>query len=312
MERILITGGNGFLGKELARVLCKEGEIFLASRNNKNNKIASINTNFPCIPLDISNIESVRDVFRYVKPDIVIHGAATKFVDLSEEFPFETIDVNVLGSENIARVSMENNIKLVIGISTDKAAPPCRNIYALSKALMERLFCRCNNITETNFLCVRYGNVAWSTGSVLPAWKAMLEKNNCIETCGQDMYRYMFKVGDAARFVQRALNNYQLLSGKVVSMDMKSLKIKTMLDVIQEISSCEINSTPPREGERMTEYLVGEEELSMTQTIIIDNLKHYLIDFSKHEQKELKAAVSAETSPKLSIEEIKGIVDGIF
>ena len=96
MQRILITGGNGFLGKELARVLNKEGEIFLASRNNKNNKIASINTNFPCIPLDISNIESLRDVFRYVKPDIVIHGAATKFVDLSEEF-LETIDVNVLG-----------------------------------------------------------------------------------------------------------------------------------------------------------------------------------------------------------------------
>ena len=70
------------------------------------------------------------------------------------------------------------------------------------------------------------------------------------------MYRYMFKVGDAARFVQRALNNYQLLSGKVVSMDMKSFKIKTMLDVIQRISNCEIKATPPREGERMTEYLV--------------------------------------------------------
>ncbi len=312
MDKILITGGNGFLGKELARVLSSEGEIFLGSRNNKNNRNASIETSFPCIPLDISNIESVRDVFRYVKPDIVIHGAATKFVDLSEEYPFETIDVNIIGSENVARVSMENKVKLVIGISTDKAAPPCRNIYAISKALMERLFCRCNDITETNFLCVRYGNVAWSTGSVLTIWKEMLNENNTITTCGQNMYRYIFRVSDAAKFVKRALKNYKNISGKVISMDMKSLQIKDMLSVIKQLTQCNIVSIQQREGERMTEYLVGQEELSMTKIISLDNIKHYLIDFRKHDLNELLKPISAETSPKLNFEEISNIVDGII
>lgn len=312
MEKILITGGNGFLGKQLAKLLSNEGQVFLGSRNNKNNRLATIETNYPCIPLDITNIESVRDVFRYVKPTIVIHAAATKFVDLSEEFPFETVDVNVIGSENISRVSMENKIKLVIGISTDKAAPPCRNIYAISKALMERLFCRCNDMTSTNFLCVRYGNVAWSTGSVLTVWKEMIKDKNLITTCGQEMYRYMFTVIDAAKFVQRALRNQDSLAGKVISMDMKSLQIKDMLKVVKELSGCETEAIEQREGERMTEFLVGKEELSMTEIIYLENLKHYSIDFKRHDLKELDKPVSAETSPKLTSSEIKNIVNGII
>tara|TARA_E500000331_G_C17223070_1_gene699040 strand:+ start:38 stop:976 length:939 start_codon:yes stop_codon:yes gene_type:complete len=312
MERILITGGNGFLGKELAKVLSNDGQVFLGSRNNKNNRLATLQTNYPCIPLDITNIESVRDVFRYVKPTIVIHAAATKFVDLSEEFPFETIDVNIIGSENISRVSMENKINLVIGISTDKAAPPCRNIYAISKALMERLFCRCNDTTSTNFLCVRYGNVAWSTGSVLTVWKEMIKDKNLITTCGQEMYRYMFTVKDAAKFVQRALKNQKLLAGKVISMDMKSLQIKDMLKVVKQISGCETKSIEQREGERMTEFLVGQEELSMTEIIYLDKLRHYSIDFKRHDLKELDKPVSAETSPKLTDYEIQNIVNGII
>jgi UDP-glucose 4-epimerase len=129
MKKILITGGSGFLGRNLAQSLKSNYKVYLGSRNNKNNFYASKITDCESLPLDVSNINSVRDVINTVKPDIIIHAAATKFVDLSEKYPMETIDVNVVGSQNIARVSIECGVEYVIGISTDKAAPPIRNIY---------------------------------------------------------------------------------------------------------------------------------------------------------------------------------------
>ena len=131
MERILITGGNGFLGQELSKVLANEGEVFLASRNNKNNRIASLKTSKSCIPLDISNIESVRDVFRYIKPTIIFM-VLPKFVDLSEEFPFETIDVNIWVVK-ILQVSMENNVKLLL----EQLIKQHFRMLCFGKALME-------------------------------------------------------------------------------------------------------------------------------------------------------------------------------
>ena len=193
-----ITGGSGFLGRNLALKLKKIGfEVILASRNNKNNFIAKKITSCNVIPCDITNIESLRDLFREIKPNIVIHAAATKFVDLSEKFPMETIDVNVLGSQNVARVSIENEVEIVLGISTDKATPPIRNIYGLTKAIMERNFCLLDGKTKTKFANVRYGNVAWSTGSVLPIWKNMFEETNIIKSTGPEMRRFFFTVDDA-------------------------------------------------------------------------------------------------------------------
>ena len=127
-KNLLITGGNGFLGINLAMQLKKQYNVFLASRNQKRNYEATQKTLCESIPLDVSNINSVRDAFVYAKPEIVIHGAATKFVDISEKFPFECSDINILGSSNLARVAIEKNVKTVIGISTDKATQPIKNL----------------------------------------------------------------------------------------------------------------------------------------------------------------------------------------
>src|SRR5437660_2000207 len=152
---ILITGGTGFLGKRLGMTLSADNHVVLTGRNNKFNMDAQQFTGCLTLPMDVTNIEAIRDVFTEVRPDVVIHAAATKYVDLSERQPMECIDVNVIGSQNIARVCVEKGVEIVIGMSTDKAAPPVGNTYGLTKALMERLFCAMNSKTQTRFACVR-------------------------------------------------------------------------------------------------------------------------------------------------------------
>src|SRR6266446_444572 len=99
-KTILITGGTGFLGRRLGEALRSEYIVVLAGRNNKQNRQTQDVTGCAVLPMDVSNIESVRDAVVTVEPDIIIHAAATKFVDLAERQPMECIDINVLGSQN--------------------------------------------------------------------------------------------------------------------------------------------------------------------------------------------------------------------
>ncbi|MHB9011058.1 MAG: polysaccharide biosynthesis protein [Ignavibacteriaceae bacterium] len=305
---IIITGGSGFLGKRLGRRLSEKYEIVLGSRNNKQNFLAQKFSNCKTIPLDITNIESLRDAFNEFNPSIVIHAAATKFVDLAEKQPMECIDVNVLGSQNVARVAIEKKIDTVIGISTDKASPPVRNTYGLSKAIMERLFCSLDDKSTTRFTCVRYGNVAWSTGSVLPIWKKMFNETKVIGTTGPEMRRFFFNVDEAVELVISALENIEIVHGKVLSREMKSSKIKDMLDVWTESFGGDWKNISGRPGERTDEFLIGELELPYTEKIIFNDIIHYLISFNKLSSNPPTEIVSSANAKKLSKQEILQII----
>ena len=150
MKKILITGGSGFLGKNLSSKLKNDFKIFISSRNIENGvKIAKkLNINF--VPLDISKYDKVDETLNNIKPDIIIHSAASKFVDISEEFVSETIDSNIIGSNNLIICAKKNKCKKFIAISSDKASPPFTNLYALSKAVMERSLININSNKELN------------------------------------------------------------------------------------------------------------------------------------------------------------------
>ena len=307
-KNLLITGGNGFLGINLAMKLKNQYNVFLASRNQKRNQEATQKTLCESIPLDVSNINSVRDAFAYVKPEIVIHGAATKFVDISEKFPFECSDINILGSSNLARVAIEKNIKTVIGVSTDKASQPIKNFYGFSKATMEKLFLTSNNTSKTNFLCLRYGNVVWSTGSVFPIWKKMFEKNKTILTTGPYMRRFFFSIEEAVNLMKFALKNSNKLSGKILTTEMKSSLMIDILKVWIKKYGGKYKIVKTRKGDRADESLVSSNEIDYTYKIKSNNNIYFVIDLNKKAKNPLKKIISSNNSKKLNELEISKLI----
>ncbi len=310
MDKILITGGSGFLGRRLGKRLRELGhDVVLAARNNKQNFLSSSYSGCRSIAMDVAHIESVRDIFAQEKPDVVVHAAATKFVDVSEVQPMETIDVNVVGSQNVARAAIDRGVKTVIGISTDKAAPPVRNTYGLSKAIMERMFCSMDGRGGTRFMCVRYGNVAWSTASVLVLWKKHLATMGVIETTGPEMLRFFFTVDEAVNLVVTAIQHVGELHGTLLSRYMKAAQIKDILQLWCDQEGASWRQIPGRPGERHEETLIGELELPFTREVEFNGIKHYVISFNQLSAKPPRECLSAGTTARLTNEEILQIVN---
>jgi len=308
-QKILITGGTGFLGRHLGMALKGKNEVVLGARNNKQMLIAEKATGLPSIPIDVSNIESVRDAMAEHRPDLVIHAAATKFVDRAEKQPMECVDVNVLGSQNVARASIDAGVKTVVGISTDKAAPPVRNIYGLSKAVMERIYCGMDGKTDTRFICCRYGNVAWSTGSVLPIWKHMHKETKELGSTGPDMTRFFFTVDEAVKLILTAMENVDDLHGKVLSRQMKSALIRDILQVWIEEKGGTWKQIEGRPGERNLEFLIGELELDYTSEKTYGGVGHYIIDFNQKAAKPLKETFHSDNASRLTRDEIVSLIN---
>jgi FlaA1/EpsC-like NDP-sugar epimerase len=307
-KTVLITGGTGFLGRKLAQILRDDYNVVLGARNNKQNLVARDVTRCAVMPMDVTNIESVRDICIEIRPHIIIHAAATKFVDLAERFPMECIDVNVIGSENVARVAMENSVEMVIGISTDKAAPPIRNTYGLSKALMERLFCASDRRTATKLSCVRYGNVAWSTGSVLPIWKKMHDETGVIQSTGPEMRRFFFSVDEAAALVRTAIDHIDDIHGKVLSREMKAAQIQELLTVWTEHKGGRWERTEGRPGDRNDEFLIGDIELPYTREIKYNDIRHYIISFNEKVNSPVKTALSSANAERMTKREMLELI----
>lgn len=315
MSKILITGGTGFLGRQLALRFKKEGHsVVIAGRNGAQLLKAERITGGPGIAMDVSSEHSVREGIQYCKPEIIIHAAATKFVDRAETFPMETIDINIVGSMNVARQAIIAGVKLVVGISTDKAAPPVVNTYGMTKALMERMFCGLDrNQKDTRFICCRYGNVAWSTGSVLCIWKKMVETDGVIKTTGPQMRRFFFTVDEAVRLIVTAIDYAKNReSGVVLIQEMKSAQLGHVAELMCE----KIEKVSGRPGDRQDEYLIGSTELKWARSFVDEKtgVRHYVIRFnntnSQNENEDPVAEVISSVSVNpLTDDEIRNILN---
>lgn len=297
------------MGRQLGRTLRENHNVILTGRNNEQNAFAKQLTGCEVMPLDVTNIESIRDVLAEAKPEVLIHAAATKYVDLSEKYPMECLDVNIVGSQNVVRVAVEKGVETVVGMSTDKSAPPVANTYGLTKALMERLFCGMNGKTNTKFVCVRHGNIAWSTGSFLPIWKKMHEKTGVIGSTGPDMTRYLSTVDEAVELVVTAFENAEEVQGAVLSREMKAVKIRNMLETWITHKGGRWEQIEGRPGERQHEYLMGEPELAYTEKVFYNNVLHYQTRFNQVVEKPLSDVRCSVDAEQLTEEEILAIIN---
>lgn len=307
-QRLLVTGGTGFLGRHLALALRDEYEVVLTGRNQRQNSEAGAFTNCQVLPMDVCRVETVRDVFLEVNPTIVIHAAATKFVDLAEDQPLDCVDVNVGGSQNVLRVALEREVETLLGVSTDKASPPIRNTYGLTKSLMERMFCSLDGRGKTRLACVRYGNVAWSTGSVLPLWREMYMNGGIIASTGPEMRRFFFTIDEAVALIRTVIDRIDEVRGSVVVREMNAALIRDLLDTWVRHFGGKWEKVSGRAGDREDEYLVGETELPFTSTLAGTSTPHYMIQFERRASMPLVAPISSATAERLSDSEMLALI----
>ena len=226
----LVTGGSGFLGVPLVgRILNSGGRVRVLSRDE--GKLIDLKQKYPEIEIlngDIADWFEVKQAMKEVNG--VFHLAASKHVGLAEKTVRETIKSNVRGSLNILENSFDNDLEFIIGISTDKAAQVA-GVYGASKLLMERLFTQFERLNpDVDYRIVRYGNVLYSTGSVLCKWKELIENNQALIVTEPSATRFFWSVDQALDLIYDCLNNAKDSSPYVPTM--KAMSIENLLEAM--------------------------------------------------------------------------------
>src|SRR3990167_2358078 len=261
MQNVLITGGCGTIGSAFIYTFNNEYHFISLSRNKE--KQAALKRKFNHVELchgSIADSDFLNEVFQKTKPDIVIHAAALKQIDICEKNPSRAIETNILGSLNIIKVAKAHHVPITIGISSDKACES-DSVYGHTKNLMERLFLEAND-DSSRFMVCRFGNVAGSHGSVIPLWLSQAEKKMPLKITDEKMNRFMFSQNDAALLIQQAISLAK--EKKLGCILVKKLKPVNLCDLAKAIAVNGIEVIGKRPGERLNETLVGKNELPYT------------------------------------------------
>ena len=284
-KTILITGGTGSLGKVLVRRLLSGGKIgtpkkvIVFSRDEGKQhdmRVAYLDERFKTDEIiyknfnqvlefrigDIRNFADIRSAIEGV--DIVINAAALKQVPTCEYFPEQAIKTNSLGVQNIVRAIHESKLKVetLIGVSTDKAAKPI-NVMGMTKALQERIIIAGNIANpDTRSICVRYGNVIASRGSVIPLFHHQIEGGGPITVTVPEMTRFLLTLNQAVDTIFHALGNAS--AGEIIVPSAPSVTVMNLAKALAEDKEIEIEITGIRPGEKLHEIMVSEEEANTT------------------------------------------------
>ena len=299
--KVLITGGTGTVGKAL--ISQNDNEYISISRNEEN--IAKLRREYPDVKCYVGNIEDeglLLRVFKEVKPDVVVHAAAMKHIDLMETNPIAGCNVNVMGSLNVVQASLINDVPITIGVSTDKACM-AESVYGASKYLMERVFMN-TNTDDNRFALTRFANVAHSAGSVLPFWLNLNKEGKLLKLTDPNMNRLIFTKEDAAGLINRTIWFTRENGGGFV----KSYKMKcvNMLDLAKVISD-DIEIVGKRPGEKTDEDLISEREIS--HTFIYGDDIHIRTE-KNEDSNRLTEPYNSASAEKMTTEEIEKLVWG--
>src|SRR3990167_1725504 len=266
---ILLTGGSGSWGQELTHQLLTNynpSEIRIYSRGE--HKQVEMKRKFQNKKIKYY-IGDVRDKNRLMlvskNVDFIIHLAALKHVPVCEENPWEAVKTNIIGTQNVIETALENKVKKVIDVSTDKAVDPY-NLYGVTKACGEKLMIAANLISDhTKFVCVRGGNVVGTNGSVVPLFIEQIAKLNTLTLTDPKMTRFFLKLPDAIKLVLKA--TIESIGGEVLVMKMPAAKIVDLADVVINRLGNKKSKTKLigiRPGEKVHEILVSKYEIPRT------------------------------------------------
>ena len=280
----MVTGGTGSLGQTLVkRVLGGElgvpSKVTVFSRDEAKqhqmrldymHRTAATDDVIYQNSQDLLNfrIGDVRDYPAVVaavrRSDVVFNAAALKQVPSCEYFPFEAVQTNVNGAQNIVRAIRENDtrVELVVGVSTDKACKPI-NVMGMTKALQERIFIEANRDSETRFMCVRYGNVIASRGSIVPLFVEQVQQNKPLTVTLPEMTRFLLSLDKAVDTIFAAINTGN--RGETYVPKVPSAKMVDVAKALMGDKDLPIVYTGIRPGEKVHEIMVSEEECFRTE-----------------------------------------------
>jgi UDP-N-acetylglucosamine 4,6-dehydratase len=314
-KTILITGGTGTFGQKYAEWLLKHEKIkriIIFSRDELKQHEMRQKLEDERIRYFIGDVRDLNRLERaFNEVDIVIHGAALKQVPSCEYNPWEAVQTNVFGTQNVIEASINKNVSKCILLSTDKSVM-ASNTYGKTKALAESLIVNGNAYasgTKTKFSCVRYGNVIGSRGSIVPLMISQRDSNQQITITDVRMTRFWLQPEQACTIVSEAIK--AMHGGEIFIPKIPSVRILDLKRAIAPKSNNKFIGI--REGEKLHEALISEQEAPMT----IDAGKFFVIESPQNwfqrgriEGEPFKKAryVSDENEDFLSIEEIaKGI-----
>jgi len=263
-KSILITGGTGSFGKKCTEMILKSYKpkrLIIFSRDElKQFEMAQVfsEDEYPCMRYFIGDVRDKERLYRAFRDvDYVIHAAALKQVPAAEYNPFEAVKTNILGAENIINVAIDQNVKRVIALSTDKAANPI-NLYGATKLCSDKLFIAGNSYVgedNTRFCVVRYGNVVGSRGSVIPFFLQRKE-TGVLPITDSRMTRFWITLKQGVSFVLDCLE--RMVGGELFVPKIPSMNIMDLAKAIAPECKTEIVGIRP--GEKLHEVMVSKDD----------------------------------------------------
>jgi len=263
---LLITGGTGSFGNAVAERFLDSNirEIRILSRDEKKQddmRKKYKNNKLKFYIGDVRDYSSVNNAL--IDVDYIFHSAALKQVPSCEFHPMEAVKTNIIGTENVLEAAIQNKVKKVVCLSTDKAVYPI-NAMGISKALMEKVIVAKSRNSNSTIICgTRYGNVMASRGSVIPLFTQQIISDKPITITNSDMTRFMMTLDEAVELVLFAFSNGN--PGDIFVQKSPAATIQVLVDALTSIlnkSGHEIKIIGTRHGEKRYEVLLSKEEMA--------------------------------------------------
>ncbi|BDX07670.1 polysaccharide biosynthesis protein [Planctobacterium marinum] len=272
MSCYLITGGTGSFGKTVTEYLLSNKdvkEIRVFSRDEaKQDLMRTKYMNDSRIKFYIGDIRDYDSIYHALNDiDYVFHAAALKQVPSCEFFPMQAVATNVIGSDNVLKAAIAQGVKKVVCLSTDKAVMPV-NAMGMTKAVMEKIaqsYARQNPGTQIS--CVRYGNVMYSRGSVIPRFIEQIKNNQPLTLTNPDMTRFLMALSESVQLVQYAFEHAK--QGDIFVKKAPACTVEDLAIALKELfaSDVEVNVIGTRHGEKLYETLASAEELVRSEDL---------------------------------------------